>query len=130
MTMEIINIKENAISPSLQGLTPGSVKKPGPRDEQAGRSEAATELLKDVSKGDKGDKGDSEAIKAIVENVNRIIEAMRYNIQFVVDHESGGVTIKVVDGEGNLIRQIPPEGLAALSSDMRAGLGLLLNREL
>ena len=127
MTMEIINIKENAISPSLQGLTPGSVKKPGPRDEQAGRSEAATELLKDVSKGDKGD---SEAIKAIVENVNRIIEAMRYNIQFVVDHESGGVTIKVVDGEGNLIRQIPPEGLAALSSDMRAGLGLLLNREL
>lgn len=125
--MEIINIKENAISPSLQGLTPGSVKKPGPRDEQAGRSEAATELLKDVSKGDKGD---SEAIKAIVENVNRIIEAMRYNIQFVVDHESGGVTIKVVDGEGKLIRQIPPEGLAALSSDMRAGLGLLLNREL
>jgi flagellar protein FlaG len=125
--MEITNIKENMISPSLQGLSPGSVKKPGQRDEQAGRSEAATELLKDVSKGDKGD---PEAIKAIVENVNRVIEAMRYNIQFVVDQESGGVIIKVVDGEGKLIRQIPPEGLAALSSDTLAGLGLLLNREL
>ena len=125
--MEIINIKESAISPSLQGLTPGPVKEPGRRDEQAGRSEAATELLKDVSEGDKGD---SEAIKAIVESVNRVIEAMRYNIQFVVDHESGGVTIKVVDGEGNLIRQIPPEGLTALLSDTTGALGLLLNREL
>lgn len=124
MTMEITNIKENAISPSLQGLLPGTVKKPGQRDEQAGRGEAAKELLDKVSGGD------AEAIKGLVESVNRIIEAMRYNIQFVVDQESGGVTIKVVDSEGNLIRQIPPEGLIALSSDTGAGLGILLNTEL
>jgi uncharacterized FlaG/YvyC family protein len=122
--MEITNIKENAISPSLQGLLPGTVKKPGQRDEQAGRGEAAKELLDKVSGGD------AEAIKGLVESVNRIIEAMRYNIQFVVDQESGGVTIKVVDSEGNLIRQIPPEGLIALSSDTGAGLGILLNTEL
>jgi len=65
-----------------------------------------------------------------VKSVNQIVEAMRYNIQFVVDKESGGVIIKVVDSEGNLIRQIPPEGLVALSSDTGAGLGLLLNTEL
>jgi len=122
--MEITNIKENAISPSLQGLLPGTVKKPGQRDEQAGRGEAAKELLDKVSGGD------AEAIKGLVESVNRIIEAMRYNIQFVVDQESGGFTIKVVDSEGNLIRQIPPEGLIALSSDTGAGLGILLNTEL
>ena len=122
--MEITNIKENVISPSLQGLLPGTVKKPGQRDEQAGRGEAAKELLDKVSGGD------AEAIKGLVESVNRIIEAMRYNIQFVVDQESGGVTIKVVDSEGNLIRQRPPEGLIALSSDTGAGLGILLNTEL
>ena len=122
--MEIINIKENALSPSLQGLLPGPVKKPGQRDEQAGQSLEATELLEKVSKGD------AEAVNGLLESVNRIIKAMRYNIQFIVDQESGGVIIKVVDGEGNLIRQIPPEGLTALLSDTTGALGLLLNREL
>ena len=65
-----------------------------------------------------------------MESVNQIIKAMRYNIQFVVDRESRGVIIKVVDSEGNLIRRIPPEGLASFSSETGAGLGLLLNREL
>jgi flagellar protein FlaG len=124
MTMEIIKIKESAISPSVQGLLPEPVKKPGQRDEQAGKSLAATELREKVSEGD------AEAIKGLLESVNRVIEAMRYNIQFIVDQESGGVIIKVVDGEGNLIRQIPPDGLSALLSDTNGALGLLLNREL
>jgi uncharacterized FlaG/YvyC family protein len=124
MTMEITNIKENAISLSLQGLISGSVKKPGQRDEQAGQNEVSKELLKRVSNGD------AEAIKGFVESVNQIIKAMRYNIQFVVDREAGGVIIKVVDSEGNLIRRIPPEGLASFSSETGADPGLLLNREL
>jgi uncharacterized FlaG/YvyC family protein len=124
MTMEITNITENAISLSLQGLISGSVKKPGQRDEQAGQNEVSKELLKRVSNGD------AEAIKGFVESVNQIIKAMRYNIQFVVDREAGGVIIKVVDSEGNLIRRIPPEGLASFSSETGADPGLLLNREL
>jgi len=124
MTMDITNIKESMLSPSLQGLLPGPAKKPEQRDEQSDQSAAATELLKKVSSGD------AEAINDLVKSVNQIVEAMRYNIQFVVDKESGGVIIKVVDSEGNLIRQIPPEGLVALSSDTGAGLGLLLNTEL
>ena len=122
--MEITNIKESMISPSLQGLLPGPAKKPEQRDEQGGQSVATTELLDKVSRGD------AEAINGLVKNINQIVEAMRYNIQFVVDRESGGIIIKVVDSEGNLIREIPPEGLAALTSDMGAGLGLLLNTEL
>jgi uncharacterized FlaG/YvyC family protein len=124
MKMDITKINDNAISLSLQGLISGSVKKPGQRDEQAGQNEISNELLKRVSKGD------AEAVKSFVESVNQIIKAMRYNIQFVVDREAGGIIIKVVDSEGNLIRQIPPEGLASFSSEPGADSGLLLNREL
>jgi uncharacterized FlaG/YvyC family protein len=124
MKMDITKINDNAVSLSLQGLISGSVKKPGQRDEQAGQNEISNELLKRVSKGD------PEAVKSFVESVNQIIKAMRYNIQFVVDREAGGIIIKVVDSEGNLIRQIPPEGLTSLSSETGADPGLLLNREL
>jgi uncharacterized FlaG/YvyC family protein len=124
MKMEITKINDHAIFLSLQRLISGSVKKPGQGDEQAGQNEISKELLKRVSKGD------AEAVKGLVESVNQIIKAMRYNIQFIMDREAGGVIIKVVDSEGNLIRQIPPEGLASFSSETGADPGLLLNREL
>jgi uncharacterized FlaG/YvyC family protein len=124
LKMEITKINDNAVSLSLQGLITGSVKKPGQRDEQAGQNEVSKELLERVSKGD------AEAIKGFVESVNQIIKAMYYNIQFIVDRETGGVIVKVVDREGNLIRRIPPEGLASFSSETAGDLGLLLNREL
>ena len=55
---------------------------------------------------------------------------MSYSIQFVVDREGGGIVIKVLDSEGKLIRQIPPEVMNAVSSAIGMDLGLLLNAEI
>ena len=130
--MEITNIKENMISPSPQGSIPGRVGKSKQPEEQAGRSEAAKELLKKVSRGDsEAIKGmTDEAAKGLAEKVNQAMKALRYNIQFVVDREAGGVVIKIVDSEDNLIRRIPPEVMASFSSETGMDLGLLLNVKL
>jgi uncharacterized FlaG/YvyC family protein len=124
MEMEITNIKENAIWLSSQGSTPGRVKGAREPNEQAGRSDTAKELFKKVSKGD------AEATKGLTEEANKVLEAMGHHIQFVVDQESKNVVIKVVDSEGNLIRQIPPEDLASFASATGTDLGFLLNKQL
>jgi uncharacterized FlaG/YvyC family protein len=55
---------------------------------------------------------------------------MRYSIQFVMDKENGQVIIKVLDGEGNLIRRIPPEAMNALSSRIGDSIGMVVNQTL
>ena len=130
--MEITNIKENIISPSLQGSTPGRVKKSEQPDEQVGRTEAAKEPRRKVSKDGPEPIKDlqNKDLKSLTEALTRVIQTMRYNIQFVVDREAGGVVIKVLDGEGKLIRRIPPEVMAAVSLQIGMDAGLLVNTEL
>jgi len=145
--MEIIYIKERTISPSPQVSTPGRVKRTEQPDEQASRSDAAAEPDKKVTKGDPEDAGGppgknikglsdkpmkdltDEAIKVLSERLNKVVDAMRFSIQFVVDREAEGIVIKVLDSKGNLIRRIPPEVVASVS-DIGENLGLLLNTEL
>jgi uncharacterized FlaG/YvyC family protein len=59
-----------------------------------------------------------------------MLKAMSFSLQFVPNREAGQVTIKVLDGEGRLIRQIPPGEIVSLSSNIGAGVGLLLNGKL
>ena len=100
---------------------------PAERDgttEQAGQVGTIKEILGKIPKGNE------DAIKQLAENLNRFMQDMNYSIQFVPDKESGAVIIKVVDGKGKVIRQIPPDAFAGLSSNMGEGIGLILNKML
>ncbi len=72
----------------------------------------------------------SKNIEELTENLNRFMQSINYNLQFIPDRESGIVIIKVLDKEGNLIRQIPPEAFLALSSKIGEHIGVLINSKL
>ncbi len=67
-----------------------------------------------------------ENIKALTENINSFMKSMSYSLEFILDKQNGEVVIKVLDGEGNLVRRIPPETAAALAK-MGARTGVVVN---
>ena len=71
-----------------------------------------------------------EDIHALAEKMNKSLQDMRYSLQFVPDMESGQVVIKVLDGEGKVIRRIPPEFMAELAAKVGESTGLVVNETL
>lgn len=70
------------------------------------------------------------AIQALTQRLNHFMESSHFNLQFIPDRKAGGVVIKVYDGNGNLIRRIPPEVMDLLSSEFGDHIGILLNARL
>jgi flagellar protein FlaG len=120
--MEILGIKESRD----QSLVQQPVDKPAKKSEQAKKEvDAATaEYLKEVAKGNE------EAIKGLAEDINRFMKESDFSLQFIPNKESGTIVIKVLDYQGNVIREIPPEAMTALSSKFGEDIGLLLNVKL
>lgn len=75
-------------------------------------------------------RGDEEAIRQVAEAINQYMEGMRYSLQFVPNMDTGTVVVNVLDSEGKLVRSIPPEEMAALSSKIGSSTGLLVNERL
>jgi len=71
-----------------------------------------------------------ETIRQLAENLNQFMRSIDYNLQFIPDREAGIVIIKVLDENGNVIRQIPPEAIQSLSSKIGENIGILLNSKL
>lgn len=71
-----------------------------------------------------------ESVKELAENLTKFMQSINYNLQFIPDREEGTVIIKVLDKDGNLIRQIPPEAFLALSSKIGEHIGILINSKL
>jgi flagellar protein FlaG len=119
--MEIPGIKEahirqTTIEPSQKGL-----KKPSqPTDEER----ATADSIKRIS----GEQ--AESVRQLVENLNQFMRSIDYNLQFVPDQEAGIVVIKVLDGNGKVIRQIPPEAILSLSSRIGESMGVFINSKL
>ena len=119
--MDILLVKDSV----FEELPPLSVKKQTdkPALSLEKKSPPPGELSKTESKADEG------TLKAVAEGINNFLKKMQYTLQFVVDKENGDVTIKVLDENGKLIRQIPPEAMAALAQQ-RDGTGMILNETL
>ena len=120
--MEVMGIKESV----GQSLVQDPVDKPVKKSDQAEkRTDAATTGdLKNVVDGDE------ETVKKLSDEINQFMKEMDFSLQFIPNKESGTIIIKVLDYQGNVIRQIPPEAMTALSSKFGDDIGLLLNVKL
>jgi len=122
--MEILGIKENLLRDPPQAAMPKVPDKPEPAKEGEKPVSPPPELPR------VNVQANEETAKALAEHINSFMRNMRYSIQFVMDKEDGQVIIKVLDGEGNLIRRIPPEAMSALSSRIGDSIGMVVNQTL
>jgi uncharacterized FlaG/YvyC family protein len=121
MEMETLAVKDIVVGePSSLPVKKQAQKPDLP---QAKKEYTPPESPKATSKADEAD------LKAMAEGINNFLKKMQYTLQFVVDKKNGDVTIKVMDENGKLIRQIPPEAMAGLSQQ-GDGTGIILNKTL
>lgn len=119
--MEIPAIKETHVRPSTPDPSQRSLKKPALTKE----SEAAS-----VNSVKKITMEQEANIRQLAENLNQFMRSIDYHLQFIPDREAGIVIIKVLDGDGKLIRQIPPEAILSLSSGIGESMGVFINSKL
>ena len=71
-----------------------------------------------------------EAINDEVDVMNKVAEVLNRQLSFDVRDKTGEVFVRVVDKEtGDVIREIPPEELVALSERIRETVGLIFEGE-
>jgi flagellar protein FlaG len=62
------------------------------------------------------------------EDLQRMSQVFNRKLQFVVDHNSNQVIVKVIDKETDkVIKEIPPEELQRLYRNLKEAIGLLFN---
>jgi flagellar protein FlaG len=67
-------------------------------------------------------------IDAAVADIERVSLAFNKKLQFVVDHESHEVIVKVIDGETDkVIKILPPEELQRLHNKIKETIGFLFD---
>jgi uncharacterized FlaG/YvyC family protein len=62
-----------------------------------------------------------ELAEHIAEIINEAMRALQFSLNFEPDYEDGDIRIKVLDGEGNLIRQIPLYEFQGLKDKLSTG---------
>ena len=119
--MEVLGIKDH-----IAHLLIGEATQPPEQKREKGESveqKPPSEEMKIVLEGNE------ESLKAVAERINQSLKSMGYSLQFVPNKESGVVVIKVLDGKGRVIRQIPPEAMVGLFPEI-GNKGLILNKML
>ena len=69
-----------------------------------------------------------QVIHSAAADLQRISHAFNKKLQFVVDHRSNEVIVKVIDKETDkVIKELPPEELQRLHRNIREAIGLLFD---
>jgi len=69
-----------------------------------------------------------QIIHSAAADLERISHAFNKKLQFVVDHRSNEVIVKVIDKETDkVIKELPPEELQRLHRNMKEAIGLLFD---
>jgi flagellar protein FlaG len=70
----------------------------------------------------------TDEIEQIVSELNNFIQIFNTKIAFEIDKETKKTVLKIIDAQSNeIIRQIPPEELLAISKRISELLGLIIN---
>lgn len=65
----------------------------------------------------------------LAEAVNEALKNMRYSLQFVVEAKDKSLTVRVLDSEGEVIREIPPEEIRNLQKRLLEMVGVLFDQK-
>ena len=71
-----------------------------------------------------------EKVKALADRITAFLDATRYSLQFIPNRENGQVTIRVFNGAGKVVREIPPQEIDRLSLQTGSLTGLLVDERL
>jgi uncharacterized FlaG/YvyC family protein len=85
---------------------------------------AFTQALKE------SDLKNQKAEESLAKQIRSFLDTAQFSLQFIPNKESGHVTIKVYDSSGRVVRQIPPEEIAALAANMGSTTGILVDEKL
>ena len=78
-----------------------------------------------------GSESRSQDIRSTAQDLEQISLAFKRKLQFVVDHESYEVTVKVIDSETDkVIKVLPPEELQRLHQRIQETLGVLFDQRI
>ncbi|MBM3302988.1 MAG: flagellar protein FlaG, partial [Deltaproteobacteria bacterium] len=99
--MEVKEIKEE----SLPSFVREPLRDPPLKSRLAFREAVKKGTLNGISSRDE------ESVRELADRINEFMRSMNYSLQFVPDREAGIVVIRVLDGKGKVIRQIPPEAM-------------------
>ena len=70
-----------------------------------------------------------QVIHSATEDIKRMSQVLSKKLQFVVDHGSNQVIVKVIDRETDkVIKELPPEELQRLHRNLKEAVGLLLDK--
>ena len=70
---------------------------------------------------------DPKKVAELVEKIQEYLEELNISLKFRVDDKTGQIVVQVLDGAGDLIRQIPPEELLKLREKMKELRGVLFD---
>jgi uncharacterized FlaG/YvyC family protein len=90
------------------------------KEEKASSSEGASPSPERVG-GMSGAADVHEMAEHIAEIINEAMRALNFSLNFEPDYENGDVTIRVLDAEGKLVRQIPLTEFDTLQNKLSAG---------
>lgn len=68
-----------------------------------------------------------DAVTGVAEALNAIANVLDRKLSFKVNDETGRIMIQVKDGEGNVIRSIPPDDIRNMRESMGSLIGLIYN---
>jgi len=75
-------------------------------------------------------RNDSHPIQRVVADIEQISQTFNKKLQFVVDHQSNEVIVKVIDKTTDkVIKVLPPEELQRLHRRLKEAIGFLFNEE-
>ena len=110
----------------------GPAQQEYPHEKVLFRSQEAPQAAAILSsmQGDRNQQEKAVDIKRTTEELERISLAFNRRLQFMVDHESREVTVKVIDTETDkVIKVLPPEELQRMHQRIRETMGFLFDQK-